>query len=168
MRRFNLVEIRIPKKFSEEQIENFFGILISMRLQKAYSSHKYEQSFPWIYYSCIKSYQVICVNIVNFFKLIPLIHPSFTWWISSMPLWKGAFHKWIWLKLFWGKDWPKGIWKLLMWEYPWISLFCLDISPFIYLFVSSSSTSPKFPLFNYKYIYWKRVNSYWYGVVDLF
>ena len=35
MRRFHLVEIRIPKKFSEEQIENFFGILISMRLQKA-------------------------------------------------------------------------------------------------------------------------------------
>ena len=40
------------------------------------------------------------------------------------------------------------------------SLFCLDISPLIYLFVSSSSISPKFPLFNYKYIYWKRVNSY--------
>ena len=43
------------------------------------------------------------------------------------------------------------------------SLFCLDISPLIYLFVSSSSISPKFPLFNHKYIYWKRVNSYWYG-----
>ena len=35
--------------------------------------------------------------------------------------------------------------------------------PLIYLFVSSSSISPKFPLFNHKYIYWKRVNSYWYG-----
>ena len=43
------------------------------------------------------------------------------------------------------------------------SLFCLDISPLIYLFVCSSSISPKFPLFNHKYIYWKRVNSYWYG-----
>jgi hypothetical protein len=43
------------------------------------------------------------------------------------------------------------------------SLFCLDISPLIYLFVSSSSISPKFPLFNHKYIYWKRVNSYWYS-----
>ena len=43
------------------------------------------------------------------------------------------------------------------------SLFCLNISPLIYLFVSSSSISPKFPLFNYKYIYWKRVNSYWCG-----
>jgi hypothetical protein len=42
------------------------------------------------------------------------------------------------------------------------SLSCLDISPLIYLFVSSSSISPKFPLFNHKYIYWKRVNSYWY------
>ena len=33
------------------------------------------------------------------------------------------------------------------------SLFCLDISPLIYLFVSSSSISPKFPLFNHRYIY---------------
>jgi hypothetical protein len=38
------------------------------------------------------------------------------------------------------------------------SLFCLDISPLIYLFVSSSSISPKFPLFNHKYIYF--VNRY--------
>jgi len=44
---------------------------------RRFSSLKYEQSFPWLYYSCIKSYQVICINIVNFFKLIPLIHPSF-------------------------------------------------------------------------------------------
>ena len=35
--------------------------------------------------------------------------------------------------------------------------------PLVYLFVSSSSISPKFPLFNHKYIYLKRVNSYWYG-----
>jgi hypothetical protein len=41
--------------------------------------------------------------------------------------------------------------------------FCLDISPLIYLFVSPSSISPKFPLFNHKYLYWNRVNSYWYG-----
>ena len=34
--------------------------------------------------------------------------------------------------------------------------------PLVYLFVSSSSNSPKFPLFNHKYIYLKRVNSYWY------
>jgi hypothetical protein len=61
----------------------------------------------------------------------------------------------------------------LYWSYMYIdsspythasqSLFYLDISPLIYLFVFSSSISPKFPLFNYKYIYWKRVNSYWYG-----
>ena len=43
------------------------------------------------------------------------------------------------------------------------SLFCSDISPLIYLFVSPSSISPKFLLFNHKYIYSKRVNSYWYG-----
>jgi hypothetical protein len=57
--------------------------------------------------------------------------------------------------LLYSKDW---------WAFPQSqSLFYLDISPLIYLFVSSSSISPKFPLFNHKYIYCKRVNSYWYG-----
>jgi hypothetical protein len=47
------------------------------------------------------------------------------------------------------------------------SLFCLDISPLIYLFVSSSSISPKFPLFNHIYIYTEKELIIHIDMVDL-
>jgi hypothetical protein len=43
---------------------------------RRFSSLKYEQSFPWLYYIIVVSKQDIYATIVNFFKLIPSIQST--------------------------------------------------------------------------------------------